>query len=147
MSEAIEETDITARYRLSEQVGYLLRLASQRHATIFQALISEDLTATQFSTLIRIAEHGHASQNHLGRMAAMDVATVKGVVDRLKSKGLVTSTADPKDKRRSNISLTHKGAVIVDTLVRDGLRITEETLRPLTRAEQRTFLALLAKLG
>lgn len=137
---------LSGDYRLSQQAGYLLRLASQRHATIFQKHISEDLTPTQFTTLIRIAEHGQASQNHLGRLAAMDVATVKGVVDRLRDKGLVKSTPDPTDKRRSNISLTYKGAEIVDTLIQDGLRISEETLQPLSPAEQLTLLELLRKL-
>ena len=53
-------------YRLDEQVGYLLRLASQRHSTIFLQQISENLTPMQFSTLIRISEFGDLSQNHLG---------------------------------------------------------------------------------
>ena len=134
-------------YLLDEQVGYLLRLASQRHAVIFQKQISADLTPTQFSTLIRIAEHGYASQNHLGRLAAMDVATVKGVVDRLKTKGLVVSKPDPKDKRRSNVYLTAKGEAIVKTLLQDGPRITQETLAPLSHAEQETLLVLLKKLS
>ena len=76
-------------YSLDEQVGYLLRLASQRHSGIFLQQISENLTPTQFSTLIRISEGGELSQNHLGRLASMDVATVKGVVDRLKAKELI----------------------------------------------------------
>ncbi|NSX56744.1 MarR family winged helix-turn-helix transcriptional regulator [Parasulfitobacter algicola] len=134
------------RYRLSQQVGYLLRLASQRHAVIFQKNISEDLTPTQFSTLIRVYETGSVSQNHLGRLAAMDVATVKGVVDRLKAKGLVISSANPNDKRRSDISLTPKGQSIVQTLIEDGLRISEETLKPLTQGEKKTLMTLLAKI-
>ena len=71
-------------YRLDDQAGYLLRLASQRHAAIFQSLTLEGLTPTQFSALIRISEQGQCSQNHLGRLAAMDVATIKGVADRLR---------------------------------------------------------------
>lgn len=147
MSNAPPDTKEKQTYRLEKQVGYVLRLASQRHSVIFQNLISEDLTPTQFSTLIRIAEHGQASQNHLGRLAAMDVATIKGVVDRLKSKALVLSTPDPNDKRRSIISLTSKGAAIVDTLMRDGERITKETLAPLTVSEQKTLLELLGKIS
>ncbi|WP_299964075.1 MarR family winged helix-turn-helix transcriptional regulator [uncultured Roseobacter sp.] len=134
-------------YRLDEQVGYLLRLANQRHATIFQRLISEELTPTQFSTLIRVAEQGQVSQNHLGRLAAMDVATTKGVVDRLKAKGLIVAHPDPNDKRRSNISLSASGARMVDVLVRDGQDITQETLKPLTQAERNRLLELLQKLS
>ena len=115
MSEPIS-TETIAEYKLDEQVGYLLRLASQRHSAIFLENTVEGLTPTQFSTLIRISEKGEVSQNHLGRLAAMDVATIKGVVDRLKTKGLVTSRPDPDDKRRSIIALTPQGIAQIDRL-------------------------------
>ena len=138
---------LAAPYVLQDQVGYLLRLASQRHALIFQKHAIDNLTPTQFSTILRVAEVGEVSQNHLGRLTAMDVATIKGVVDRLKSKGLAKSTSDPKDKRRSIISLTAKGEAMVEDLKVMGHVITEETLAPLSDAERRTFVELLRKLG
>lgn len=146
MALAIEKDDPDDGYSLDEQVGYLLRLASQRHALIFQQHISDDLTPMQFSTLIRIAEHGQLSQNHLGRLAAMDVATIKGVVDRLRAKGLVRSTPDLQDRRRSVISLTDEGQQTVAALRLEGHLITKKTLEPLKPAEQRTLLALLRKI-
>ena len=134
-------------YRLDEQVGYLLRLASQRHSMIFFQQISENLTPTQFSTLIRISEGGDLSQNHLGRLASMDVATVKGVVDRLKAKELIQSRADKGDKRRSRISLSAKGRELIDVLKEDGVRITESTLAPLRNSERKTLINLLLKIS
>lgn len=134
-------------YQLDEQVGYLLRLVSQRHAGIFQDHISEDLTPTQFTTLIRVAEHGDVSQNHLGRLAAMDIATIKGVVDRLKQKGLLATNPDPNDKRRSIISLTKDGSRMIDGLRQDGRIITQETLSPLKPSEQKRLLELLKKIS
>lgn len=134
-------------YVLEAQVGYLLRLASQRHATIFQKHAIEQLTATQFTTLIRVSEQGEVSQNRLGRMAAMDVATIKGVVDRLRSKELMQSTPDLVDKRRSVISLTAKGRALIDDLKAMGLLITEETLSPLTQQERQTLISLLRKIS
>lgn len=134
-------------YVLEAQVGYLLRLANQRHAVIFQKHSIENLTPTQFSALIRLSENGDISQNHLGRLAAMDVATVKGVVDRLKDKGLVQSTPDQADRRRSIISLTPRGASLIADLRHIGREITDETLVPLTPAEQRTLVTLLRKIS
>jgi len=135
-----------ASYQLDEQVGYLLRLVSQRHALIFQDNISEDLTPTQFSALVRVAEHGKLSQNQLGRLSAMDTATIKGVVDRLRQKGLLETNSDPKDKRRFIVSLTDAGAAIVENLRRDGKVISEATLAPLKPAEQKRLLDLLRKM-
>ncbi len=133
-------------YILDEQVGYLLRLANQRHALIFQKHVQDGLTPTQFSTLLRIDEHGEVSQNHLGRLSAIDVATIKGVVDRLKAKGLVQMRSDPADKRRSLISLSQSGADLIAGLKTRGAEISAETLAPLSEAEQKTFTELLRKL-
>lgn len=133
-------------YVLDEQVGYILRLASQRHAAIFQSLMDHDLTATQFAMLIRLGEVGQGSQNQLGRLIAMDVATAKGVVDRLSAKGLITLAPDATDARRRVIRLSAEGRRILDALKACGTAITEETLAPLDPSERRTFLALLRKL-
>jgi len=141
------KTKPTRPYHLDDQIGYLLRLASQRHATIFQALTVEGLTPTQFSALIRICEQGKCSQNRLGRLAAMDVATIKGVADRLRQKGLVTAEPDPNDKRRTLISLSPAGVDLVARMGQIGHEITSETLRPLSAAEQRTLTKLLRKLA
>lgn len=134
-------------YHLNEQVGYLLRLANQRHAGIFQNRMEHGLTPTQFTTLIRVAEEGQVSQNQLGRLAAMDIATIKGVVDRLKAKDLLQVAPDLVDKRRSVISLTERGAVLIEHLHDVGLRISQETLAPLKASEQKTLLALLEKIS
>lgn len=135
-----------ADYVLDAQIGYLLRLANQRHALIFQELALMDLTPTQFSALVRLLDEGACSQNELGRRTAMDVATIKGVVDRLRGKGLVALHPDPNDKRRTTISVAGAGEGLRATLHDMGRKITDRTLAPLTRAERRTLLRLLSKL-
>ncbi|CAN0544703.1 unnamed protein product, partial [Laminaria digitata] len=62
-------------YLLEDQVGHLLRRAHQRHTAIFQATIGDpQLTPLQFASLMKLADVGEASQNHLGRLTAMDAA-------------------------------------------------------------------------
>ena len=134
-------------YRLEEQVGFVLRLAAQRHAAIFQAHSLMKLTPTQFSALIRIAEVGTCSQNHLGRLTAMDVATIKGVIDRLREKALVTLRRDPGDKRRTVIALTPMAEEMIGQLQDVGRTITEATLEPLTAQERVRLLRLLKKIA
>ena len=138
---------ITLNYVLDEQVGYLLRLAGQRHASIFQNCVPEGLTPMQFSALVRLGEHGSVSQNRLGRLAAMDAATIKGVVDRLLDKGLVTRKPSPEDRRRAIVSLSTCGAGLIGGLHRAGARITDETMAPLTTGERDTLVRLLEKIS
>ncbi len=134
------------RYVLDEQIGYLLRLAGQRHAALFQARAVEGLTPTQFAALVRLSQHAAVSQNQLGRLTGMDVATIKGVVDRLKAKDLITLAADPDDRRRTLISLTERGRTLIPTLEAMGAEVTAATLAPLTPAEARTLKRLIEKL-
>ena len=133
-------------YVLDDQIGYVLRIANQRHAGIFQSLIRKDLTPTQFSVLIRLSEKGELSQNFLGRLVALDTATTKGVVDRLRAKSLIQSRPDAADKRRAIISLTDEGRAVIETLKEDGRRISEKTLGPLKSSERRNLLYLLNKI-
>src|SRR6266446_7616463 len=69
-------------YILDEQIGFILRQVWQRHATIFAREIGINLTPTQWAALAKLNETGPCSQNQLGRLTAMDVATIKGVIDR-----------------------------------------------------------------
>lgn len=140
-------TSLDEDYVLEEQAGYMMRLAGQRHAVIFQTLAPLNLTPTQFSVMIKLLEIGESSQNELGRKTAMDVATIKGVIDRLRSRELVVVKPDPADKRRSVIALSAEAKALAQILHDAGRKITEETLKPLDAAERRTFLALLAKLS
>ena len=136
----------TDPYVLDEQVGYLMRLATQRHTAIFQKHTVEGLTPTQFSALVRLAEEAPCSQNHLGRRAAMDIATIKGVVDRLRQKELVSAEPSSEDRRRTLLSLTPQGQALLGRMQEAGRTITRETLEPLGKSERQALLRILRKL-
>ena len=137
-------TDATS-YRLDDQIGYVLRRVTQRHLAIFAAAIPE-VTTTQFAVLARLLGSGPQSQNHLGRATAMDAATIKGVVDRLARLGFVATAADPDDRRRLTVSLTHAGATLFAARAATALRVSADTLAPLSPGEQDILKALLARL-
>jgi MarR family transcriptional regulator, lower aerobic nicotinate degradation pathway regulator len=135
------------RYVLNEQVGFLLRVAMQRHTTIFTARMIEQLTQTQFAALAKLLEAGPCSQNHLGRLIYLDAATIKGVVDRLRARGLVATTGDANDRRRRAVALTPAGRRVTEAAIAVAAQITAQTLAPLSPAEQRAVTRLLKKLG
>lgn len=133
-------------YHLQDQVGFILRKAHQRHVSIFASHIG-DLTPPQFAALAKLYDIGETSQNQLGTLIAMDAATVKGVIDRLKARGLVEVSKHEVDKRRLLVNLTPEGREAIERLIPLARAITEETLAPLTAKETATFLRLLAKLA
>ena len=133
-------------YRLEEQIGFALRRANQRHIAIFARHIGE-LTPPQFAALARLAEVGATSQNQLGAMIAMDAATIKGVIDRLKARGLVALARHDGDRRRLVVSLTEEGRAAVERLLPLAAAITAETIAPLSPREIKTLMRLLARIG
>ena len=133
-------------YVLDDQVGFLLRVAMQRHTSIFMSEMTDKLTQTQFAALAKLLEVGPCSQNHLGRLIFLDAATIKGVVDRLKLRRFITTQDDPNDRRRRAITLTEKGRAVTKAAVDLAAGITAKTLTPLSQDEQETVIRLLKKL-
>ena len=143
---ALPAAETPPDYVLDSQVGFLMRVAMQRHTSIFMSNMIEDLTQTQFAVLAKLHEVGPSSQNHLVRLVYLDAATIKGVVDRLGLRGFITTGSDPTDRRRRAVSLTEKGARVVDAAIRVAAEVSAKTLRPLTAEEQRTLTRLLKKI-
>jgi len=137
---------IKPSYILDEQVGFILRQVWQRHAAIFAREIGINLTPTQWAALSKLVETGPCSQNQLGRLTAMDVATIKGVIDRLTARGLTETSSDPEDGRRLLVSLTRAGQQLAEKVAPNALVITRETLAPLDAREREVLMELLSRL-
>jgi DNA-binding MarR family transcriptional regulator len=141
----VEPGSEPSSYSVDEQVGFILRRAHQRATAIFQEHFP-DVTPTQWAVLSKLHEGGPLSQNLLGRMTAMDAATMQGVVRRLMERGLVTRSSDPTDRRRLTLCLTDLGRSSVVENTSKGLAVSREILSPLNPRERETLLRLLARL-
>ena len=134
-------------YVIEEQAGFLLRRAHQRSRGIFQELfINSGLTPMQFTSLVKIRDEGHVSQNLLGRLNNADPATIMGIVNRLVERHLIQKKFDPADKRKSLLQLTDEGLELIDSLESAAHQVSKDTLKPLSASEQKIFLNLLARL-
>ena len=76
----------------------------------------------------------------------MDVATIKGVVDRLRARELITSAPLVSDKRRLMLAPSRKGRALYRKCAAQAVEVTRQTLAPLDEAEQRQLLQLLERL-
>ncbi|MGI9622234.1 MAG: MarR family winged helix-turn-helix transcriptional regulator [Acidimicrobiales bacterium] len=145
--ERVQEGDAHG-YCLDDQVGFLLRRANQRHRAIFSAEMPIKIPPTQFAALAKLGEVGEVSQNLLGRLTAMDSATVAGVVARLADAGWVKTSHSETDARTSVVSLTPPGREVLDSLLQPALNATEKTMVCLSdqdRAECLRILRLLSQ--
>jgi DNA-binding MarR family transcriptional regulator len=97
--------------------------------------------------LAKIDDLGSVSQNQLGRLTAMDPATISGVIGRLTTRGYVQASPDPKDARVVVLALTPAGKAAITAMKAVAADVSRKTLEPLTAAEAAAFVRALLKLG
>lgn len=135
-------------FRLETQVGHLLRRAHQRNTEIFAAVMGEHgVTPTQFAALVTLIDRGPTPQAQLGRLTAMDPATLSGVVGRLAKRGYLRQHLVAEDARLVAVALTAEGETAARRMRAIAEEVSTRTLAPLAEEEARLFLALLAKLA
>jgi DNA-binding MarR family transcriptional regulator len=128
------------------QIGFLIRKFYQKNQAIWQALCpDEQMTSVQSATLSALQRSGPCSLTELGRAAAMDPATTRGVVERLRQRGMIALLGDAADRRKVIVRLEAPGAAYLAAI--DGVmpRIAEATLTPLNVAERLALEYLLLK--
>lgn len=135
-------------YVLEDQIGFRLRKAHQRATTIFAEVMAEfDVTPTQFAALAKLDDLGPISQNQLGRLTAMDPATILGVVGRLHRSGWLRARPSIEDQRLMLIELTPEGVIRIKAMKEKAAVVSARTLSALSAAEAQTLNELLARLS
>src|SRR5690606_33668195 len=135
-------------YHVTDQVGHLLRKAVQRHTAIFQQNVGDDqLTAIQFVTLCALRDRGRSSQAELVEATAIDQATIRGIINRLKARGLIALSPGRLDKRKVIASLTTEGEALLSRTIPRAREISRLTMGRLNPAEQVAIVYLLQKMN
>nr|WP_051180592.1 MarR family winged helix-turn-helix transcriptional regulator [Caballeronia insecticola] len=144
--EAIEAA--TQAYDVSEQIGHLLRKAYQRHLAIFSQTIGDpQLTAVQFAVLSASRRMGPSSMSDLGKATAIDGATVRGIIERLRGRALIELKTNLADRRKTTVELTDAGRDLVERATPAAQRVSELTMSDLNEVERVAALMLLRKLS
>lgn len=132
---------------LDDSIGHLIRRAHQRASATFMTILADhNFTPTQFFALARLRERGELSQNRLGRLTAMDPATIQGVTRRLYGRGYIERAPDPNDRRRMVLKLSAEGHTMVERLL-DGIdEVSGQILAPLAPDEREQFRSLLKRI-
>ena len=135
-------------YEVSEQIGHLLRKAYHRHLSIFTQTIGDpQLTAVQFAVLSASLRLGPSSMSDLGKATAIDAATVRGIIERLKGRHLIALKTNPADRRKTTVELTEAGRELVQSTTPAAQRVSELTMSDLNEVERVAALMLLRKLS
>lgn len=133
-------------FDLYEHPGHLLRRAQQISVSIFFDELGDELTPVQYAILSQLALHPGIDQVSLAGLVAIDTSTGASVCARLEEKGLLERQVIPHNRRQRALTITSKGTRMLESMQAGALRLRERLLAPLSPAEQRKFMELLAKL-
>lgn len=80
------------------------------------ANVAEEVTLTQYRTLVVLASRGPQGLANLANAVAVTPATATRMCDRLVRKGLVARRTERADRRQVRIALTASGRRLVDSV-------------------------------
>ncbi|MGH8074392.1 MAG: MarR family winged helix-turn-helix transcriptional regulator [Lysobacter sp.] len=104
--------------------------------------LGHDLTFSQYITLKKLAT-GTAGVTDLARAAEVNPGAMSRLLDKLEAKGLIQRTADPDDRRATNIGLTEAGTVIWHDINQCGMRVRERAMAGMSEADRAQLTRLL----
>ena len=135
-------------FQLEEHNSYLVRLAHQRGTALFQkAFEGYGITPTQVAVLATLLRHGDMPQNRIGKVTAIDTATLSPLLRRLETLGLTERVVSPRDQRVNLIRLTDRGVDFTLDVLPISWGVSEDLLAPLNQRDRKRFVELLKKIA
>lgn len=131
----------------ARMLGHLLRRCHQVNTSVWTATFGPTLTAPQYAVLSVVAAADDSDMQTVGALAALDKATMTGVVRRLEANGWIRRAKDPGDRRRHTLALTPSAEMALtqtSTLVQLA---REEFLAPVPERDRARLMAHLRQLA
>lgn len=100
-----------------------------------------------YRLLVRVSEFAPARLSDVAESAGLDLSTVSRQVRDLVAMGLITKMPDPADGRAALLSLTERGAAVIDAVSGSRRRALSEAISGWTDEERNALATGLLRLG
>ena len=131
---------------LHGEVGHLLRRANQFAMSKCRKVLGPyKVTPTQYAVLRGLKELGPTIQRRLAQHVGLEPSNVHGMLKRLKEMKLVSISVDSVSQRADFISLTKKGAKLLNELNPLFLQHDKYLISLLSDGEKEPFITALKK--
>lgn len=94
---------------MTTYTGLLIRRAQQKHVSLWQELVSSEITGPQFGVLAELHNSPGMSQADLCLALDLDRSTIADLVGRMVERGIVTRDDHEEDRRRYALTLSKAG--------------------------------------
>ena len=129
-----------------EVVGTLMRLLHAIRRGQRMRLGERDLSGPRSRVLAAVAEARPVRMGDLAGRLGLTARTITTLVDALEQEGLIERQADQTDRRATLIDMTPTGCQYYDQVSAGLAELAEQIVGPLSAAERRQLLALLARM-
>ena len=119
--------------------------ALSRHA--MRSIEPSGLGFSDFAVLEVLLNKGPQKVNDIGRRVDLTSGSITTAVDRLEKRGLVVRGLDDEDRRSRIVRLTPAGRARIAEVFAEHAAALEAASEGLTKAERKSLIALLKKLG
>jgi len=107
-----------------------------------------EICGSDFAVLEALLHKGPLPVNEIGRKVLLTSGSITVAVDRLETKGLVERRAHGTDRRARIVHLTKEGRKVITRVYADHAADMERLASAsLTKAERKTLISLLKKIG
>lgn len=111
------------------------------------AEVADEVTLTQYRSLVVLASRGPQSVAALAHELAVTPSTASRLCDRLVRKRLVRRREDPRDRRAVRLALTPEGRALVDAVTERRRTEIADLLEGIPHESQRSMVQALRQLG
>src|SRR5688572_6853875 len=126
----------------------LMKAAHAAQAYAEKSILGLEMCGSDFAVLEALLHKGPLPVNEIGKKVLLTSGSITVAVDRLESKGLVERRAHGTDRRARIVHLTKEGRKVITNAYADHAADMEKLASvSLTRAERKTLIGLLKKIG
>src|SRR6202042_2598917 len=123
-------------YAMRNSVGYLMRMGTNRVLPQMEALFEDqELSFSQWTTLVALHDGRISTAGDLAHNICHDAGSLTRLIDEMVKRGLVTRNRSETDRRVVTLSLTPRGADLVEGLAPRVMNFWNDLLSGFTHSE------------
>lgn len=127
--------------------GFLVRRVWQIHVAMFmEEAEGTGVTPVQFSILLTLRQKEGLDQRRLAENVGIDRSNTADIMRRMQQAGLIKRSRGVEDRRAMIVSLTPKGARLIEALERRVDNSHRRLVEALSPAQRETFVGMLQRI-
>jgi DNA-binding MarR family transcriptional regulator len=127
-------------------IGFLIKRCGMLMSQVAERRFeSQEITLTQWVTLMHLSQNEHVSPTKLSTETGHDMGALTRVVDDLERRGLVRRERSRHDRRAVEIAITAAGRRLTESTKRVIVELLNELVEPFSEREVDTLITLLQR--